>query len=383
MRSNAAAPVTEGTRGKPQGYLSETQGRGPAHRERAAPRPGTAGTLCCSPGWPGPPRWVQCSGALQRSTHSHQLCSAQTSCSHTVRCRGAWPGSPGALDTCQVLGEQQPGARAWSLLWEGTASPHGATAAPQVSLADFFPAPIRYSSFPGGISALCLVSQPGPSAPHPVMLTEGCSGQRGIGAGVRPSTGKHSKMDAMVYRSVSGNSLSASLATGKIPTDQGSDPTPPKKQGQEHPPLWPAMFSLTRGMNSGSCPRCCAHLAPKPAPPPGPPLPSCCPGRRRALHDQAPRGQSAESHRPRTPPHRPTRPVDAHPSATCKEGDKWQVLGLSYHHPPPISAHQRSEQRSAGSKDCPLVTWKGPGSAQIVGQSRVPGARSRNGCLPS
>lgn len=109
LRSDAAAPLTKGTQGKAQGHMSKSQGKGPTHREQAAPRPGTPGTPCHSPGQPGPLRWVRCSEALQPSTHSHCLCVAQASCSHTVRCRGARLGSAGALGTHRVLGEQRPG----------------------------------------------------------------------------------------------------------------------------------------------------------------------------------------------------------------------------------------------------------------------------------
>lgn len=64
---------------------------------------------------------------------------------------------------------------------------------------------------------------------------------------------------------------------------------------------------------------CCAHLAPKPTPEPGPPQPGCCPGRCRVLGVRAPRGQSAGSHCPQTPPRHPLHLAGVHPSATCKE----------------------------------------------------------------
>lgn len=143
-----------------------------------------------------------------------------------------------------------------------------------------FPAPMRHSSLPGRNLRSLHGFSPG------TFRVTSCW-WRGNGAGGGPSTRKH---QSRIYCDASGHQLSASSTKDKIPRDQLSDPVPTKNPGQELPPLWPATFFPTHGMDSRSHPRCCSHHALKPAPLPGPALPSCCPGRRRVLRDQAPLG---------------------------------------------------------------------------------------------
>lgn len=262
VRSDAAAPLTQGTQGKPRGGRSKSRGRGPAHREQAAPRPGTPGMPCRSPGQSGLPRWVQCSEALQPSTHSHRLCMAQASCSCTAWChsRALW-GLPARIKSWESS-SQGPGLTPHS----GRGSHHHTVPLLLPKSASRFVAPWDelFILPKAGISTPCLISYPAPSASHPAVLTEGCSGQRGW----EQTLHQEAPIKDRCYGLLqcwwpSALSLRLRLVKDKIPMDQASDTS--QKAGPRTPLVSCDLPDTWDGQQVSPCTETCTSAWATPA----------------------------------------------------------------------------------------------------------------------